>query len=56
MSKRFRSRSWSGALTGSGKTHAEYLDVLQKRGMGINVASLAALTPLRHYVMGEESF
>ncbi len=38
------------------ETHAEYLDVLQKRGMGINVASLAALTPLRHYVMGEESF
>ena len=38
------------------ETHAEYLNVLQKRGMGINVASLAALTPLRHYVMGEESF
>lgn len=38
------------------ETHAEYLDVLQKRGMGINVASLAALTPLRHYAMGEESF
>ena len=38
------------------ESHAEYLDVLQKRGMGINVASLAALTPLRHYVIGEESF
>jgi len=38
------------------ETHAEYLDALQKRGLGINVASLAALTPLRHYVMGEESF
>lgn len=38
------------------ETHAEYLDALQKRGMGINVASLAALTPLRHYAMGEESF
>ncbi len=38
------------------KTHAEYLDVLQKRGMGINGASLAALTPLRRSVMGEESF
>src|SRR6266851_2865134 len=38
------------------ETHAQYLDVLQKRGLGINVASLAALTPLRHYVMGEESF
>jgi N-acyl-D-aspartate/D-glutamate deacylase len=38
------------------ETHAEYLDALQKRGVGINIASLAALTPLRHYVMGEESF
>jgi N-acyl-D-amino-acid deacylase len=38
------------------ETHAEYLDALQKSGLGINVASLAALTPLRHYVMGEESF
>jgi len=38
------------------ETHAQYLDALQKRGLGINVASLAALTPLRHYVMGEESF
>ena len=38
------------------ETHAQYLDVLQKRGLGINVASLAALTPLRHYAMGEESF
>ncbi|MEW6301158.1 MAG: amidohydrolase family protein [Thermodesulfobacteriota bacterium] len=38
------------------ETHAQYLDALQRRGVGINVASLAALTPLRHYVMGEESF
>jgi N-acyl-D-aspartate/D-glutamate deacylase len=38
------------------ETHAEYLDALQRRGVGINIASLAALTPLRHYVMGEESF
>jgi N-acyl-D-aspartate/D-glutamate deacylase len=38
------------------ETHAEYLDALQKAGLGINVASLAALTPLRHYVIGEESF
>jgi N-acyl-D-aspartate/D-glutamate deacylase len=37
------------------ETHAQYLDVLQKRGMGINIASIAALTPLRHYVIGEES-
>ncbi|MGE0680383.1 MAG: amidohydrolase family protein [Candidatus Binatia bacterium] len=38
------------------ETHGQYLDVLQKRGMGINIASIAALTPLRHYAMGEESF
>ena len=38
------------------ESHKEYLDALQRRGLGINVASLAALTPLRHYVMGEESF
>ncbi len=38
------------------ETHGEYLDALQKRGLGINVASLAPLTPIRHYVMGEASF
>ncbi len=38
------------------ESHGEYLDALQKRGVGINIASLAALTPLRHYVMGEASF
>jgi N-acyl-D-aspartate/D-glutamate deacylase len=34
----------------------EYLAVLQRRGLGINVAPLVALTPLRHYVLGEASF
>jgi N-acyl-D-aspartate/D-glutamate deacylase len=38
------------------ETHGEYLDALQTRGLGINVASLAPLTPIRHYVMGEASF
>ena len=38
------------------ESHAEYLAALQKRGLGINVASLAALTPIRHYAIGEESF
>ena len=33
------------------ETHAQYLE-----GNRFNVASLAALTPLRHYAMGEESF
>lgn len=34
----------------------EYLATLQRRGLGINVAPLVALTPLRHYVLGEASF
>ena len=38
------------------ETHAEYLDALQQRGVGINLASIAALTPIRHYVLGEASF
>jgi len=38
------------------ETHGEYLDALQRRGLGINVASLAPLTPIRHYVMGDASF
>jgi N-acyl-D-aspartate/D-glutamate deacylase len=33
----------------------EYMNAAQKRGLGINVAFLAPLTPFRHYVMGEES-
>ncbi len=33
----------------------EYMAAAQKRGLGINAAFLAPLTPFRHYVMGEES-
>jgi len=33
----------------------EYMDAAQKRGCGINLGFMAALTPFRHYVMGEES-
>jgi len=33
----------------------EFMDAAQKRGLGINLAFLAPLTPFRHYVMGEES-
>jgi N-acyl-D-amino-acid deacylase len=33
----------------------DYMNAAQKRGLGINVAFLAPLTPFRHYVMGEES-
>ena len=31
----------------------EYMDFLDRRPLGINVACLMAFTPLRHYVMGE---
>jgi N-acyl-D-aspartate/D-glutamate deacylase len=34
----------------------EYMDALARRGLGINVAPLVPLTPLRHSVMGEASF
>jgi N-acyl-D-aspartate/D-glutamate deacylase len=33
----------------------EYLDAIQSRGTGINVAALVPLTPLRQFVMGEAS-
>ncbi len=38
------------------ESYGEYMDALDRRGMGINVAGLMAFTPLRHYVMGEASF
>lgn len=31
----------------------EYLETIDRRGLGINIAALVAFTPLRHYVMGE---
>lgn len=34
------------------ESHGEYLDTIDRRGLGINIASLVAFTPLRHYVMG----
>jgi N-acyl-D-amino-acid deacylase len=38
------------------ESYGEYLDFIDRRGLGINVAGLVAFTPLRHYVMGEASF
>jgi N-acyl-D-aspartate/D-glutamate deacylase len=38
------------------ESYGEYLDAIDRRGLGINVAGLVAFTPLRHYVMGEASF
>jgi N-acyl-D-amino-acid deacylase len=37
------------------ETFPQYLDALEKRGSAINVAALFGHTPLRLYVMGEES-
>ncbi len=37
------------------ETFPQYLDALEKRGSAINVAALFGHTPLRMYVMGEES-
>ena len=38
------------------ESFAEYMDALGRRPLGINVAPLVPLTPLRHYVLGEASF
>src|SRR6266436_2263173 len=37
------------------ETFPQYMDAAARRGSGINLGFLAALTPFRHYVMGEES-
>src|SRR5271167_2137390 len=37
------------------ETFPEYMNAAERRGSGINLGFLAALTPFRHYVMGEES-
>jgi N-acyl-D-aspartate/D-glutamate deacylase len=38
------------------ESYGEYLDAIGHNGLGLNVAGLVAFTPLRHYVMGEDSF
>jgi N-acyl-D-amino-acid deacylase len=37
------------------ETFPEYMDAAQRRGLGINVGFLAALSPLRNWAMGEEA-
>lgn len=37
-------------------TPKEYFSHLESDGLGVNIAALISLTPLRHYVMGEASF
>lgn len=36
-------------------TFPEYMDAMQSHGLGINVAPLVAMTPMRHFVMGKAS-
>jgi N-acyl-D-amino-acid deacylase len=42
-------------VTWDWETFPEYMDAAQRRGSGINLGFIAALTPFRHFVMGEES-
>ncbi len=42
-------------VTWDWETFPQYLDAAQRRGCAINLGFMAALTPFRHYVMGEES-
>ncbi len=42
-------------ITWEWESFPQYMDAAAKRGLGINVGFLVALTPLRHYVLGEES-
>ncbi|MDQ3364386.1 MAG: amidohydrolase family protein [Myxococcota bacterium] len=37
-------------------TPKEYFSHIEKDGLGVNIAGLISLTPLRHYVMGAASF
>ena len=45
----------SKGVTWDWETFPQYLDAAQRRGSGINLGFMAALTPFRHYVMGEQS-
>ncbi|MDF1817795.1 MAG: amidohydrolase family protein [Immundisolibacteraceae bacterium] len=37
------------------ESFGEYLNELDRGGLGMNIAALVAMTPLRHYVMGSDS-
>jgi len=45
----------NAGITWDWETFPQYLDAAAKRKPALNLAFLAPLTPLRHYVMGEES-
>ncbi|MEM7469210.1 MAG: amidohydrolase family protein, partial [Pseudomonadota bacterium] len=42
-------------VTWDWETFPEYMAAAKRRGSGLNLGFLAALTPFRHYVLGEES-
>lgn len=42
-------------ITWDWESFPQYLDAAERRGSSLNLAFLAPLTPLRHYVMGEAS-
>ncbi len=42
-------------ITWDWETFPEYMDAAQRRGLGINVGFLAALSPFRQWAMGEEA-
>jgi N-acyl-D-amino-acid deacylase len=44
-----------GGLTWDWQTFPEYIDAAERRGVGINVGFLAALSPFRHWVMGDDA-
>ncbi|MCG2634144.1 MAG: amidohydrolase family protein [Gammaproteobacteria bacterium] len=37
------------------ETFPEYLDAMQRGGLGVNVGAMLGMNPVRHYVLGEES-
>ncbi len=45
----------SKGVTWDWESFPEYMEAAAKRGSGVNLGFMAALTPFRHYVMGEES-
>jgi N-acyl-D-amino-acid deacylase len=45
----------SQGITWDWETFPQYMDAAQSRGLGINVGFLAALSPFRHWVMGDEA-
>jgi N-acyl-D-amino-acid deacylase len=44
-----------GGLTWDWQTFPDYIEAARRRGAGINLGFLAALSPFRHWVMGEDA-